>query len=272
MIGARRRGRGHDFIGGDMPCAPGPASDARQIELPLQLPAPQDGERRQLLLAGRLVAYTLRRGSRRRLALVVDQRGLRIGAPITMPLGHIEDFVRDNAQWVLGKLDQWRCERRPARILVCDGARLPLLGAEWTLRLALAGGAVWGERELTLGAGSGADPRPALLAALRQRALEVLQERAIPFAERLPCAMPRIALSEARTRWGSCSRRTGLRFSWRLIHLPPALVDYVIAHEFAHLREMDHSPRFWAVVERLYPDWRSARRDLRSHAGRVPEI
>jgi hypothetical protein len=81
-----------------------------------------------------------------------------------------------------------------------------------------------------------------------------------------------VRLSSARTRWGSCSSRSGIRLHWRLIHLPPALIDYVVAHEVAHLLEMNHSPRFWAVVERLYPDWRAARADLRKAAAGLPVI
>ena len=66
------------------------------------------------------------------------------------------------------------------------------------------------------------------------------------------------------------SRASGIRLHWRLVHLPPALIDYVVAHEVAHLLEMNHSPRFWAVVERLYPDWRVARRELRHAAAGLP--
>jgi predicted metal-dependent hydrolase len=85
-------------------------------------------------------------------------------------------------------------------------------------------------------------------------------------------SLPRVALSNARTRWGSCSTRTGLRFNWRLIHLHLPLVDYVVAHELAHLREMNHSERFWHQVERLYPGYREARRALRVRAATIPQI
>ena len=84
--------------------------------------------------------------------------------------------------------------------------------------------------------------------------------------------MPAVRLSNARTRWGSCSSRSGIRLHWRLVHLSPALIDYVVAHEVAHLVEMNHSPRFWAVVERLYPDWREARAALRRAAATLPVI
>jgi predicted metal-dependent hydrolase len=81
-----------------------------------------------------------------------------------------------------------------------------------------------------------------------------------------------VRLSSARTRWGSCSARSGIRLHWRLIHCPPALIDYVVAHEVAHLVEMNHSPRFWAVVGSLYPDWSAARLRLHEAARTLPLI
>ena len=82
---------------------------------------------------------------------------------------------------------------------------------------------------------------------------------------------PPLSLSSARTRWGCCSA-SGIRLNWRLIHLPLDLVDYVVAHELAHLREMNHSARFWAEVARLCPDWRERRAALKKHGGEIPLI
>ena len=83
--------------------------------------------------------------------------------------------------------------------------------------------------------------------------------------------MPPLALSAARTRWGSCSLRSGIRLNWRLIHFPADTVDYVVAHELAHLREMNHSPRFWAVVGEIYPDYQAARDELKRLAANCPQ-
>jgi len=84
--------------------------------------------------------------------------------------------------------------------------------------------------------------------------------------------VPPVRLSNARTRWGSCSSLSGIRLHWRLVHLPPELIDYVVAHEVAHLREMNHSPRFWAVVESVCPAWRTGRARLRQAAASLPVI
>ena len=79
------------------------------------------------------------------------------------------------------------------------------------------------------------------------------------------CRVARITLRDTRSRWGSCSHDGGLMYSWRLIMAPPSVLDYVAAHEVAHLVEMNHSAAFWAVVARLYPGWKAERAWLHAH-------
>ena len=86
-------------------------------------------------------------------------------------------------------------------------------------------------------------------------------------AGRLGHGFTKVSLRDTRSRWGSCTSDGGLMFSWRLIMAPPAVLDYVAAHEVAHLVEMNHSPAFWAVVARLRPDWQVQRNWLRMHGG-----
>jgi predicted metal-dependent hydrolase len=111
-----------------------------------------------------------------------------------------------------------------------------------------------------------------MMRALRRRALPWFAERVAEYCFRLGRPVPAVRLSSARTRWGSCSSASGIRLHWRLIHLAPPLIDYVVAHEVAHLVEMNHSPRFWAVVGELYPDWKAARSRLREAARVLPVI
>src|SRR5882757_3617501 len=79
------------------------------------------------------------------------------------------------------------------------------------------------------------------------------------------CMRPNWAWSSGPTRWGSCSSDGKIRLNWRLIHFPVHVIDYVVAHELAHLREMNHSARFWATVESIFPDFREARHTLKHH-------
>ena len=108
------------------------------------------------------------------------------------------------------------------------------------------------------------EPLDALLRAwLVERAARVLAWRTARLARRFGRAPTRFALSNAQTQWGSCTRRGHVRLNWRLVQAPLALVDYVAAHELAHLVHLDHSPRFWAQVAELCPDALARRTELR---------
>jgi len=230
--------------------------------------APTGATPRSIALAGADVPYTLVRSRRKTIGLSIDHRGLRVGAPLRARLGDIEGLIRTHAGWVLDKLRQWDERPRPQTTPVVDGLTLPCLGDTLTLRLAVgANRALWSgdghQLTLCLRQPGQETARRLLEKALRERARQHFAERLAHFCYRLGVTLPPLALSAARTRWGSCSQRSGIRLNWRLVHFPPALVDYVVAHEVAHLREMNHSPRFWSVVEQLYPDWRTARAELK---------
>ncbi|MGL1832930.1 M48 family metallopeptidase [Rhodocyclaceae bacterium SMB388] len=234
------------------------------------------GSVRRILVREREVPYALRRSARRSFALQVDAAGVRVAAPARARIEDIERFIHSHSNWLLGKLDA-RAERLTRqRFEVVDGAIFPLFGRPCRLRL-LAGprGTHWsaasdGGEELRLAAG--VDPRKAMIVALKKRAHAWFAGRVDEYCHRLGRVSPQVRVSSARTRWGSCSAMSGIRLHWRLVHLPAALGDYVVAHEVAHLIEMNHSPRFWAVVEALYPDWRAARAELRKAAGDLPLI
>lgn len=256
-----------------------PKPPLSQPELPLwgrsdPEPAPQSGDAlHRLVLADRLVPYVLRRGRRRTIGLTIDHRGLRVGAPTRTPLGEIETMIRGHAAWVLDKLDHWRTQAPPAAQRVVDGLHLPVMGESVTLQLVSGGPrAQWGEGCLLLSVPAGWQPLPLLERALKARARAVFLPGVAAACGRLGVAVPPVALTAARTRWGSCSRRSGIRLNWRLIHFPPSIIDYVIAHEVAHLREMNHSPRFWAQVEALCPDYAMARERLRELAASLPRF
>lgn len=242
-----------------------------QLELFRLPPAVGDATKTQhIILSGRIVGYELRR-DRRRLAMRIDERGLRVGAPRGVPLAAIEDFIRTHGDWVLAKLDEFTSRVAPRHLPIHDGARLPVLGEEVRVRVTSGGNrGYWREDELWLAARPAADLAALARRALQRRALEHFRPRLGDLAARVDRPVPALALTAARSRWGSCSARSGIRLNWRLIHLPPHLIDYVIAHEVAHLVEMNHSPRFWAVVERLYPDWQAARGELKRRGAALP--
>jgi len=237
-------------------------------------PLAADETPRSIALGDRIVPYVLRRAKRRTIGLSIDHRGLRVGAPRRSSLLEVEKIILRHGEWVVQKLDEWRTRRRPELLRIVDGVQLPMLGSQLEVRLALgANRGVWGASEpaiLTLCLRSPDDAGRMLEKALRERARELFLERLAHYAELLGVAPPRLTLSAARTRWGSCSLKSGIRLNWRLIHFPRHVIDYVVAHELAHLREMNHSPRFWSVVGQLYPDYRAARDELKALATHCP--
>jgi predicted metal-dependent hydrolase len=233
---------------------------------------PDDPARpRPIQIGNRIVTYRLLRRRRRSIGMTVDDRGLTVGAPKQATVREIENFIHSNGAWVVQKLEEFAGSNTQRHLTVRHGSRLPLLGAEIEVCIVAGANRVhWEERSLIIAARPDADIDALARRALKQRALTLFGERLREFAARAGHAPPSLALSSARTRWGSCSEKTGIRLNWRLIHLPLALIDYVVAHELAHLREMNHSPRFWAEVEALFPDWRSARRELKTRAADLP--
>ena len=229
---------------------------------------------RSIVIGSQTVAYQLRRSQRRTIGLAIDQRGLRVGAPTRARLGDIESLIRQHGQWVLDKLAAWRQRPTPNTQEITDGTIIPLLGEPLTIALTSLGRARWqfGPQTLYLQPTATASPAQVLEQALRDKARAVFAERLAIHAPRLGVAVPPLRLSSAKTRWGSCSHHGGISLNWRLVYMPLAVIDYVVCHELAHLKEMNHSPRFWSVVEQLCPDWRKLRLELRHQARQIPHL
>lgn len=234
---------------------------------------PQPLKLRHIHLGGRIVAYELRQKGVRRLTMTIDERGLRVSAPRQLPMGEIEKFMHANGAWVLKKLDEYASRSVARHLRIRDGARLPVLGSEATVHVQTGANRFrWEGDLLVLAARPDADLEALAKRALQKRALAYFHDRVAHYAKQLDQPLPPVALSSARTRWGSCSRQSGVRLNWRLVHLPEELADYVVAHEMAHLLEMNHSKRFWAVVERLHPAWRESRAELKRRAPEIPVL
>jgi hypothetical protein len=220
----------------------------------------------RIVLGDRPIEYVLARRPRRRgVGLKVDADGLTVNAPVTLPLARIEAFVRESERWVLKKLAEWSGKRVRA-IEWRDGETLPYLGATLTLRVSAGARnrVELGEGELraTLRDTSAAQVQRAIIAWYKRTALAHFAGRTFTLARIAGLTPPRVFVSSARTRWGSCNARREVRLAWRLMKAPPPLIDYVICHELAHLRHMNHSRSFWNEVERQCPDYRRLRAEL----------
>ncbi|MGR3512952.1 MAG: M48 family metallopeptidase [Paracoccaceae bacterium] len=204
------------------------------------------------------VTVSLRRSARaRRISLRVSSLDGRV--TLTLPPGTPERvgraFAEEKARWL-----QQAVGKVVAAVPVVVGATLPVLGDPVRVVAGQGRAACFADGRLYAPVGREGPAVEALLKRLARDQLGVSVDR---FAAALGRAPGRITLRDTRSRWGSCSSEGNLMFSWRLIMAPRRVLDYVAAHEVAHLRHMDHSPAFWATVEDLFPDHRPERDWLR---------
>jgi predicted metal-dependent hydrolase len=225
-------------------------------------------QQRTVSLAGQDVPYTLNRKlGRRGAGMKVDHRGLTINTGVSTAIGTIEDFIGSHATWVLHKLAEAR-NKSVAIPQFVDGEQLPFTGATVTLRLMpLAVGRTHsvlrdGELWVTMAAPTADKVRAAVTDRYKAEARRYFTERTIALCQMYVIHPPKVLLSSAMSRWGSCNSKREMRLNWRLIKAPLAEIDYVICHELAHLTHMNHSPAFWAEVSRLCPDWQRLRKAL----------
>jgi predicted metal-dependent hydrolase len=254
-----------------------------RVTLPAPPRGPNDPPLRRIVLGTHAVEFALRRSTRRSIGFMIDDDGLRVTAPKRVTLAEVDNAIRAKQRWILTKLHE-RGERRLQRMQRPalrweDGARIPYLGGEITLRLEDAARShchfVPETRELVVGVVPGLQEwqlKERIRLWYQQEAKKLFGERLDVYAGRMGVSYKAFALSSAGTRWGSCTIAGNIRLNWRLVHYPLALVDYVVVHELAHLREMNHSPAFWATVGEVYPDYDGARLALRKRSHEMPVL
>jgi predicted metal-dependent hydrolase len=224
-------------------------------------------------LGGRWIEYRFVRRRRRTIGIAIDANGLSVSAPVRAPWREIEAFLHQKERWIVRKLDEWARLPRPAIVRGRSGESLPLFGSAVTLEVQTGRRAVQRQpQRLLVSAPSPHRVAKVLTGWLKTQALDALAPRAAHYAAHLDIAAPRVGLSNARTQWGVCTEDGAIRLSWRLVHLEPALADYVVAHEVAHLVELNHSRHFWNLLAKLYPDWRRARQQLELAGASLPII
>ena len=232
------------------------------------------------------VPYVFKRVPRRRHVhiLVNDEGTPEVRAPWRFSRRKAREMLRENADWVLNALDTVRA-RLAERPRLVTGTRLPLL--DGSVRLDVRPRAQvdmfecarpWRGRAerrgtvLRVGTASLGDGelRALIERWYRREAATWFAGRVEHYAPRLGVRPSRVTIRGQRSRWGSCSGKGTVSLNWRLMMVPSALADYVVVHELCHLRHMDHSPRFWAMVGGVVPDYRERRRSLNALQGRLP--
>ena len=189
---------------------------------------------------------------------------VRIHAPSWTPRDEIERYVQQQSSWLSRAWARMQLRTPPPAAEPSNAVRY--LGRSLTLdiRPALLGEVRRHGDTLRIHAPHDADIPALIRAWLQARAERLLAWRIARIAQKLGRTPSRFALSNAQTQWGSCTRRGHVRLNWRLVQAPLTLIDYVAAHELAHLVHLDHSPRFWAQVAELCPDALARRAELRT--------
>ncbi len=250
-----------------------PAADPPQPSTVPDMPIPP-GHRR-LRLGTLNLDYRLLRSKRKTIGFLIDDDGLRVTAPRWVTVAEIELAIASKQQWIFRKINEQR-ERSVRRLQPPmewrDGATLPYLGSDITVRV--SEGATAGvrfdeaSRELRVGLPASASEqqlKDRVQGWLQSEARRVFAERLAIYADKLGVAFKSFSLSSAATQWGSCTADGRIRLNWRLMHFALPNIDYVVAHELSHLREMNHGPQFWATVQSVLPEFETARKALRDH-------
>ncbi len=226
------------------------------------------------LPSGVQLHYQLERRQRRTVGLKITAEGLIVHAPARISLSLLESLILQKADWILKKLQAAHQKQLPA-VQWQDGEQLLLLGNTVTLavRHNVRAKAVNHQPGLLELAIPYLDEKQAVarkvLQWYKKQALIDFSRRLEIFSAKLGVALPKLLISNARTRWGSCNSKREIRLNWRLLQAPPHLINYVVCHELAHLKEMNHSAKFWAVVASIYPDYKSAEKELKVWSPRL---
>ena len=174
------------------------------------------------------ITYEIIKSSRKTIAVEVRQDGsVLVRAPRNCPQSRIDTFLKEKQAWVLAKVEEQKEKE-------ADSMKIqPLSEAEQRL--------------------------------YRDKAREIFEQKVSYYAQMRGVSYGRIAIRDQKTRWGSCSGEGNLNFNWRLIFAPAGVLDYVVVHELAHRKEMNHSPRFWRVVEDTMPEYRKYQKWLKEN-------
>jgi len=217
--------------------------------------------------------YMLVRSKRKTVALYVRDGGVEVRAPVKMPKSEIDRFVLSKELWIKDKLEKLAEQNaRRENFALNYGGIVTYRGREYPI-VAIDGNSVGfdGKRFYMPPELPPEQIKAACVQIYRALAKRHLTERTLEYAGRMSVNPAAIKINSAKTRWGSCSSKKSINFSWKLVVGDDSVIDYVIVHELAHLAEMNHSARFWAIIESLLPDYRQSRESLKELQRRLSD-
>jgi predicted metal-dependent hydrolase len=231
-------------------------------------------EQHTVTLDGRSISYALRRSNKARYARleVGSESGLTVIIPARYQIDRVRLFLVRKHRWITEKLGKYgyinSAQMQPT---LKPGDTVPFLGKSMRIETRESpncAGDVFLNRQTLVVSVSPGNFRIsiALEKWYREEAKKKIRVMVDGLCGRMGLSYNRLTLKGQKSIWGSCSPRHNLNFNWRLMMTPEPVIEYVLIHELAHLKEMNHSPRFWKIVEQYCPCWRDHRRWLREHA------
>lgn len=210
-----------------------------------------------------MIPYTLIRTKRKTVAIQVKSDGsVAVRAPQRLAKREIDRVVQQKEGWILAHQQQMQQRRQAQESFSLSDGRLPLLGSWLPISYTDTKTPFCSPGTCFLAKGEEAELWEQAERLYRSIAREQLERRVADYANRMGVSPTGLRITGAKGRWGSCSGKNSLNFSWRLILAPEHCVDYVVVHELCHILHHDHSTAFWQEVERWFPDWQQCREQL----------
>ena len=209
--------------------------------------------------------YTLIRSRRKTLALYVRNGGVEARAPLRMPKSDIDKFVASKSEWINNKLAKSLRQKIQRESFVLNyGDLITYRGRDFPITAKSGKKTGFDGESFYMPPGLTPEQiKAACVKIYRKLAKEHLTGRTFTFAAQMAANPVCVKINGAKTRWGSCSSKGSINYSWRLITADDSVIDYVVVHELAHLFQMNHSARFWAIVQSVLPDYARRRAALR---------
>jgi predicted metal-dependent hydrolase len=218
---------------------------------------------------GETISYLLERRSRRTVGLKITAEGLVVHAPKRIFAFQLNQILVEKSNWILNKLHA-REANHIEKVNWTDGEHLLYLGNDIQLNISPENTnkkLIFDENKLKINGLRGsihAGASKAVIQWYKKQAMTDFSRRLEILAAKLGVPTPPLTLSNAQSRWGSCNSHGQVRLSWRLLQAPPHIINYVICHELAHLKQMNHSAKFYAVLESLFPNYKFAEKELKA--------
>ena len=228
----------------------------------------------EVILDGQAISYIIKCSTKAKYVRleVRSETGLTVVIPKSYKSDRIPDLLKEKRRWISGKLAKYGQVQRPASDKALKGGdTVPHLGRDLEVVTRRSYGNVESvnveRNRLVVSLRAGSNRLDMVLERwYRMQATQLIREKANKLGADLGLTYGQLSIRGQKTRWGSCSQKGNLSFNWKLIMAPEPVIDYVIVHELAHLKEMNHTKRFWQLVGQHCPKWRDHRKWLKDHA------